>query len=76
MSNKDLEAPVATEERKPAPPPHRLKSRVRIMGKWRDKSYRPSKAEEAEWRAKCKRFNLDLRTGAPKVAKEPEPKKK
>ena len=74
MSKDDLKAPAEKSEAKPQVKPHRLKSRVRIMGKWQDRGYRPSAEEIEAWQKKCKRFNLDLKTGAPK--KQPETKKK
>ncbi len=68
MSDKGLAAPADAEEKKAPTKPHRLASRVRIMGKWQGKGYRPSKDEREKWEAKCKRFNLDPRTGAEKKA--------
>ena len=75
MDDKTLDAPVETEEKKAGPPPHQLKSRVRVCGKWQDKAYKPTKAERDAWYAKCKEEGKDPRTGR-LIPKKVAPKKK
>lgn len=68
MSDKDLEAPAETEEKKPAEPPHKL-PRIRVCGKWQKPGYKPSKAELDQWTEDCKQRGHDPKTGAPAKAK-------
>ena len=61
--DKDLKAPVETEEKKPAEPPHQLKDNIRVCGKWRKKGYKPTKEELDAWLIKCKETGRDPKTG-------------
>lgn len=63
MDKNDLQAPVETEEKKASPPPHQLKDRVRVCGKWRKRGYKPTKAEWDAWAKKCKDTGRDPKTG-------------
>ncbi len=64
MSEKDdLEAPAETEERKAAPPPHQLKNRVRVCGRWQKKGYRPTADEQKIWLEQCRAQGKDPKTG-------------
>jgi len=71
MTDKDLstEAEVDTEEKKAAPPPHQLKDRARVCGKWQKKGYKPSKEELAAWNKRCKEGNRDPKSGR-RIAKK------
>lgn len=63
MTEDTLDTPVDTGKRKAAAPPHQLKNRVRICGRWQKKGYRPSAEEVAKWKEHCKDTGKDPRTG-------------
>ena len=69
--SEELQAPEEAGETKPAPPPHFLRDeRVKVCGKWQKKGYKPSKAEQDAWNAKCKTAGLDPKTGLKAKAKK------
>ncbi len=57
-------------EKKPAIPPRQNPNNIRVCGKWRPAGYKPSKAEREAWLVKCKRHDLDPRTGRVKPKKD------
>lgn len=75
MDKDNLKAPVETEEKKPAEPPHQLKDNVRVCGKWRKKGYKPTKDEWDAWVIKCKNTDRDPKTGK-RIEKKKAPDKK